>query len=188
MTHRTRTVQALGAAIALSILVAAPASAAPWPVAARAEAGAAAARWSTNVLATARLGAEPPGRCRQIDAAHAACPIGIAILARDAAGWRPWRCSATVMVSRAGDRLSSRRTDTRCVPFPRPAPPDPAASLGAAIALSANGDLACLPANDSRTACVMTYVGRSGERCLRAASIPPGRPARAVALGTPICR
>jgi hypothetical protein len=189
MTRHTRTLQALSAAVALSILVAAPASAAPWPAAARAEANAGAARWSADVLPAARLGAEPPGRCTQIDTAHAACPIAIVVWARDYAGRRPWRCSATAVVSRAGDRLTSRRTATRCAPFPRPAAvPDPAASLGAAVALGANGDLACLPANDSRTTCVMTYVARTGERCLRAASVPPGRPARAVALGEPICR
>jgi hypothetical protein len=173
MTHRARTLQTVGAALALSILVAAPASAARWPAAARAEANAAAARWSANVLPTARLGAEQPGRCRQMDAAHAACPIAIVVLARDTAGRRPWRCSATVVVSRAGDRLTSRRTATRCAPFPRPA---------------AVGDLACLPANDSRTTCVMTYVARTGERCRRAVSTPPGRPDRAVALYGPTCR
>jgi len=188
MTHRTRSVQAVGAALALSIIVAASASAAPWPTAARAEAGVAAARWSADVIPIARLGAEPAGRCRQIDAARAACPIAIVVFA-SGGDPRPWRCSATVVVSRTGDRLSARRTATRCAPFPRPAAvPDPAASLGATVALGASGDLACMPANDSRTTCVMTHVARTGERCLRAASIPPGRPARAIALGGPICR
>jgi hypothetical protein len=188
MTSRTRTVQALGAVLALSIVVAAPASAARWPAAARAEAGAAAVRWSQGVLPAARLGAEPPGRCRRVDARHAACPIAIAVLVRGAAGRRPWRCSATLTVSNAGERLTARRTATRCSPLPRPAPiPDPAASLGTAIALGATGDIACVPGNDARTTCVLSYAARTGERCLRAASIPPGRPADAVALGGPVC-
>jgi hypothetical protein len=185
MAHRTHIALAAILAIALG---AAPAAAAPWPVAARAQAAATAARWSADVVVTSRLGAEPPGRCRPIDADRAACPIAIAILVRDAAARRPWRCSATATVSRAGDRLTSRRTATRCVPFPRPALPNGAASFGSAIALGANGDLACLTANSARTTCVMSYFAPSGERCVRATSIPLARPARSIALGGPICR
>jgi hypothetical protein len=90
-------------------------------------------------------------------------------------------------VSRTGDRRATRRTATRCAPFPRPAAVlDPAASFGAAIALDASGDIACLPANE-RTTCVMTYVSPSRQQCVRAASVPLARPARAVALGAPVC-
>lgn len=187
MTNHTSIALAISAVVALS--VAHPASAA-WPDAARAKAAAAAARWSADVPAPARLGAEPPGPCRRVDAAKAACPIGIAIaiLARDRVSRRPWRCSATLLVSRTGERLTARRTATRCVPFPRPALPDGAASLGSAIALGANGDLSCLPANDLRTTCVMSYLAPTGGHCVRAASVPLARPARSVALGGPICR
>jgi hypothetical protein len=185
MAHRTRI--ALAAILAIA-LAAEPAAAAPWPAAARAQAAATAARWSAHVVAAARLGAEPPGRCRHIDADHAGCAIAIAVLARDVNGPRPWRCSATAVVSRAGDRLTSRRTATRCVPFPRPALRDGAASFGSAIALGANGDLACLTASSARTTCVMTYRTPTGEHCVRAASVPRARPARSVALGEPICR
>jgi hypothetical protein len=53
-------------------------------------------------------------------------------------GRRPWRCSATVLVSRTRGRLAGERTNTRCAPFPPPAAvPDPAAALGTAFALDA---------------------------------------------------
>jgi hypothetical protein len=113
-------------------------------------------RWSASVPATARLDAEPTGRCRRLDGRHAACPIAITVLANDATRQRPWRCSATVRVPRTGDQLAGQRTDTRCTPFPPPpAVPDPAAALGTAFALDANGDIACLPASDGRVTCVM---------------------------------
>jgi hypothetical protein len=38
-------------------------------------------------------------------------------------GRRPWRCSATVLVSRTRGRLAGERTNTRCAPFPPPAAP-----------------------------------------------------------------
>jgi hypothetical protein len=65
--------------------------------------------------------------------------------------------------------------------------PAPAASLGTALALDANGDVACLLANDARTTCVMSYVSRSRQRCVRAAWVPLARPTHAVALGAPVC-
>ena len=160
-----------------------------WPAVARSTAGTVALRWSANVPATARLGAEPPGRCRRLDGRHAACPIAIAVLASDARGQRPWRCSATVLVSRTGDQLTGRRTNTRCTPFPHPsAVPDPATAIGTAYALGANGDIACLPASDRRMTCVMSYAGPTSQQCIAAASVPPGRPAHSTALGAPVCR
>lgn len=165
------------------------ASADAWPTAARSMAGTVAQRWAANVPATARLGSEPPGRCRRVDGTHATCPIAIAIMARGAADRSPWRCSATVMVWRAGDELTGRRSGTHCTPFPRPAAvPDPRAAIGTAFALSANGDVACLPARDRRVTCVMTYVAPPGRRCTAAASVPLGRIASSVALGEPLCR
>jgi hypothetical protein len=160
-----------------------------WPTVARSLARTVAVRWSANVSATARLGAEPPGRCRRLDGRHAACPIAIAVLARDTTGRRPWRCSATVLVSRTGSGLAGQRTKTRCGRFPPPsAVPDPAAALGTAFALHANGDIACLPASDGRVTCVMRYAAPTAERCIGAASIPLRRPARSIALGAPLCR
>jgi hypothetical protein len=146
-------------------------------------------RWAADVRATARLGAEPPGRCRRLDGQHASCAIGIAVLASGAGGRRPWRCSATVLVSRAGDQLAGRRTNTRCALFPPPsAVPEPRAALGTAFALDANGDIACLPASIGRVTCVMSYAAPTGERCIGAAPTPLSRPARSVALGAPVCR
>jgi hypothetical protein len=157
--------------------------------AARSIARSAALRWSANVPAPARLGVEPPGRCRRLDGRHTLCPIAITVLASNAKGRRPWRCSATVVVSRAGDRLATQRTNTRCTPFPPPsAVPDPAAAVGTAFALGANGDIACLPASDGRVTCVMSYAGPTSERCIGAASVPLRRLARSIALGAPVCR
>jgi hypothetical protein len=157
----------------------------PKPTTPGSMAGTMARLWAANVLPTARLGAEPPGRCRRVDDRRTACPIAIVILARDASGRRPWRCSAMVMIARAGGHLSARRSGTHCTPFPPPAAvPEPAAALGAAAALHANGDIACLPAGAGRVTCVMRYAAR----CIGAASIPLGRPARAVALGEPVCQ
>jgi hypothetical protein len=165
-----------------------PAAADAWPTAARSTARSVALRWSANVPATARLGAEPPARCRRLDGRHAACPIAIAVLARDARGQRPWRCSATVLVSHTRGRLAGERTNTRCAPFPPPsAVPNPAAALGTAFALDANGDIACLPASDGRVTCVMRYAAPTAERCIGAASVPLRRPARSNALGAPVC-
>jgi hypothetical protein len=151
---------------------------------ARTIAGSAAQRWAARVQDTARLGAEPPGRCWRLNGRHGACSIAIAILARDASGRRPWRCSATLLVSRAGH---TRRTGTRCVAFPR-ATVDPAAALGAAVALRANGDVACLSASDARATCVMRYRTATARSCTAAASVPLASPGRSVALGAPICR
>jgi hypothetical protein len=165
------------------------ASASAWPADARSTARAVAAGWSAEVRATAVVGIEPPGRCQAIDGRHAACPIAIVVLVSEAAGQRPWRCSATALVSRAGDQLVGRRSKTRCVRFPAAsAAPPPIAVLGAAYAIRANGDVACLPANDGRATCVMRYRGRGSERCLGAASVPRTRPERSFALGTPVCR
>jgi hypothetical protein len=159
-----------------------------WPAAARSMAHTVAVRWSAEVSAAARLGAEPPGRCRRLDGRHAACPIAIAVLANDAKGRRPWRCSAIVRVARAGDRFATQRTSTRCTPFPpASAVPDPAVALGTAVALDANGDIACLPANDGRVTCVMRYTAPTAEHCIAAASIPHRRPARSIALGALVC-
>lgn len=159
-----------------------------WPAAARSMARTVAVRWSAEVPAAARLGAEPPGRCRRLDGRHAACPIGIAVLANDGKGHRPWRCSATVRVVRTGDGLAAQRTNTHCTPFPpASAVPDPAAAIGAAVALGANGDIACLPAGDGRVTCVMRYTAPAAARCIAAASVPQRRPARSIALGAPVC-
>jgi hypothetical protein len=155
-----------------------------WPETARSMAHAVALRWSADVPATARVGAEPPGGCRRLDRLHVACPIGIVVLANDARGRRPWRCRATVLVSRTNGDLAARRTDTQCAAFPPPsAVPDPAAALGTALALNANGDIACLPATPARTTCVMRYRTPTAQHCLGAASVPTTRPARAIALG-----
>lgn len=179
-------------AVATAMPGATQASQAPagaWPAAARSMARTVAVHWSANVPATARLGTEPPGSCRRLDARHAACPIAIAILASDAKGRRPWRCSATVLVSLTGDRLATERKNTRCTPFPPPsAVPDPAAAVGTAVALDANGDVACLPAGDGRVTCVMRYTAPTAGHCIAAASVPHRRPARSVALGAPVCR
>jgi hypothetical protein len=160
-----------------------------WPAGARSMARTVAVHWAADVPATARLGTEPPGRCRPLNGRHAACPIAIVVLASDAKGRRPWRCSATVLVSRAGDRLATERQNTRCTPFPTPsAVPDPAAAIGTAVALDANGDIACLPAGDARVTCVMRYTAPTAGHCIAAASVPHRRPARSVALGAPVCR
>jgi hypothetical protein len=190
--HRWSLVVILGAIVlAAAVPGAARASQAPadaWPAAARSLAGTVAVRWSAEVPAAARLGAEPPGRCRRSDGRHAACPIGIAVLANDGNARRPWRCSATVVVSRTGERLASKRTHTRCTPFPpASAVPDPASAIGTAIALDAIGDIACLPASDGRVTCVMRYTAPAAGRCIAAASVPQRRPARSIALGAPVC-
>jgi hypothetical protein len=175
-------------ATALAIVTPAAQADGAWPAAARSMARTVAVRWAANMPATARLGAEPLGSCRRLDGRHAACPIGIAVIASGDAGRRPWRCSATVMVSRAGDELAGRRAHTRCAPFPPPsAVPDPAAALGMAVALGANGDIACLPASSGRVTCVMRYAATTGARCMGAASVPLSRPERSVALGAPVC-
>jgi hypothetical protein len=161
------------------------------PVAAQASqtdvAHAVALRWSASMPATARLGAEPPSRCRRLDARYGACPIAIVVLVRGARSQRPWRCAATVVVSRSGRRRAAQRSNTHCTPFPRPsATPDPAAALGTAVALNANGDVACLPASEGRMTCVMSYPAPTSEGRTAAVSVPLGRPARAIALGAPL--
>jgi hypothetical protein len=174
-------VLALGAA-SMGALPAAAAD--PAPTTPRTLAGNMALLWAANMRPSARLGAEPPGRCRQVDARVAACPIAIVILARDDAGRRPWRCAATALVARAGAPMTVRKSGSHCTPFPRPAAvPDPAAAFGAAFALHAVGDIACLPAGPGRVTCVMA----TGPRCIGAASIPLRHPAQAVALGAAVC-
>jgi hypothetical protein len=173
------------------LVVGAIALATAMPAAARASqtdvAHAVALRWSASVSATARLGAEPSSRCRRLDARHGACPIAIVVLARGAGSERPWRCAATVVVSRAGHGLAAQRTNTHCTPFPPlSATPDPAATLGTAVALAANGDVACLSANDGRMTCVMSYAAPTSGRRTAAASVPLTRPARSTALGEPL--
>jgi hypothetical protein len=159
-----------------------------WPPTARAAAGTAAQRWVADVPAAARLGAEPAGRCRRVDGRNAACPVAIALLANNRAGRQPWRCAATVMVTRTNGRVAARRMGSGCTPFPKPAAmPDPRAALGSAHALGAVGDIACLPGSDGRVTCVVTYRGAGGARCVGAASVPLGRFASAVALGEPLC-
>jgi hypothetical protein len=80
--------------------------------------------------------------------------------------------------------MTVRKSGTHCKPFPRPAAvPDPAAALGAAVALHANGDISCLPAGTGHVTCVMTTAAR----CLGAASVPLRRPAQSVALGAAVC-
>jgi hypothetical protein len=160
-----------------------------WPAAARPTAHTAAQSWAANVRADARLGAEPAGPCQRLDDRHAACPVAIVVLARDASGQRPWRCTAKILVSRAAGHVAGMRTNSHCVPFPEPARvPDPSAILGTAFALDANGDVACLPANGRRVTCVMSYATPTGGNCFGAASVPLGRPSRAVALDAPVCR
>jgi hypothetical protein len=140
--------------------------------------------WAADVRPSARLGAEPAGDCRQMDDRVTACQIAIVVLVRDATGRRPWRCAATALVTRGGGERLARRSGTNCTPFPHPAAvPDPAAALGAAVALNANGDIACLPAGTGRVTCVMT----TATRCVGAASIPLRHPSRAVALAAPVC-
>jgi hypothetical protein len=187
MTRYLRAAHALGVAVALLFAIPAAAPAAAWPAVARATAGAVAVSWAASVPTS--LGAEPAGPCRRLDDRRAVCPIGIALLVNDGAARRPWRCSAKVLVRRAGGRLAARRTATRCAPFPAPAGvPDPAALVGTAVALDATGDIACLPAGGGRTTCVLTYVARTAGRCIRAASVRPAKPWHALALGAPTCR
>jgi hypothetical protein len=160
-----------------------------WPADAHSIARNLALRWSNKVPDTARLGAEPPGTCHRVDGQHAACSIAIVVLVSDGKGQWPWRCSASALISRAGDRLVGRRADTRCLRFPSlSSAPDPGAALGAAYALQANGDTSCLQANGGRTTCVMRYRGPNAKWCVSAASVPRNRPARSIALGAPICR
>jgi hypothetical protein len=179
------TVCAIAVAAALpQITRAAPSGA--WPADARSMAGNLTLRWAAKVPDTARLGAEPPGICQRMDSRQAACSIAIVVLATDRTGTRPWRCAATALVSRGG---VSRRVHTRCTRFPSASlAPAPVETLGAAYALQANGDTACLPANDGRTTCVMRYRGPRAQRCVGAASVPRTRPERSFALGTPVCR
>jgi hypothetical protein len=187
MSPYPRAAHALGVAAALSVVLPAAAPAAAWPAVARSTAAAVAVHWAATVPTS--LGAEPAGSCRRLDARRAVCPIGIAVLVNDGTARRPWRCSANVIVRRAGGGLAARRTATHCTPFPSPATvPDPVAMVGTAVALDATGDLACLPAGEGRTTCVLSYVARTAERCIRAASVPPAKPADSVALGAPTCR
>jgi hypothetical protein len=169
VVNRRRTfhaASALGVAVALSVVLPAAAPAAAWPAIARSTAGVVAVHWAASVRSS--LGAEPAGPCRRMDARRAVCPIGIALLVNDGAIRLPWRCSAEVLVWRAGGRLEGRRTATRCVPFPRPTSmPDPAAMVGTAVALDAQGDIACLPAGEGRTTCVLSYVASTAQRCIR---------------------
>jgi hypothetical protein len=159
-----------------------------WAATARATAGTVAQRWSADIPADARLGAEPVNRCSRVDGRHATCHVAIALLASDHSGRRPWRCTTTVMVSRTSGRPATRRTGSRCTPFPKPAAvPDPRAALGTAHALGAVGDLACLPAGSGRVTCVLRYRGPEATQCLGAASVPLHRFAGAVALGEPVC-
>jgi hypothetical protein len=174
---------AIGAVVVPSFTRAAAAD--PEPTTAHSMAGNVELLWAADVRPTARLGAEPAGGCRRVDDRRTSCPIAIVVLARDGSGQRPWRCSATVLVTRAGGHLAAQRSGSRCAPFPRPAAvPDPRAALGTATALQANGDITCLAAGTGRATCVMRYA----RRCIGAASVPLGRPAHAVALGAPICR
>jgi hypothetical protein len=146
-------------------------------------------RWMRAVPPASRIAIEQPGPCHRVDRRAAACPIAILVLAHDATGRRPWRCTATVRVSLVRDDAPGRRMGTRCVRFPQPgAAPDPAAALGTAYAVQAAGDVSCLPAGGGRVTCVMRYRTSTGQRCLRAASTPAGRPERAIALGAPRCR
>jgi hypothetical protein len=89
-----------------------------WPQDAQAMARTATAGWLASVPAPSRIGAEPPGRCRRFARRAVACPIAIVVLVHGAERRRPWRCSATAVVSRRGDRLTARRTDTHCAPLP----------------------------------------------------------------------
>ena len=192
MTHHPLIRSAASVLVALAlaaVVLPGPASAAEWPAAARPTAAAVAQGWAAVLPTASRLGAEPAGGCRARDATRAACPIAIALLANDGVARRPWRCSATVVVSRAGGLVTARRTGTRCIAFPPRAPdPDPAALFGAAFALDAVGDLACLPAGAGRTTCVMSYTAPTGQRCLRAAWVPLAVLGRSRALGPAGCQ
>jgi hypothetical protein len=160
-----------------------------WADDARAMARTTTARWLAGVPAASRIGAEPPGRCRRIDRRVATCSIAVIVLVHDANGRRPWRCAATARVPLAGGGPTGRRIGTRCARFPSPgAVPDPAAALGTAYAVHAAGDVSCLPAGDGRTTCVMRYRTSTGQRCMRAASTPAGRPERTIAFGALHCR
>ena len=147
------------------------------------------ARWLVGVPAASRIGAEPPGLCRRVDRQIAACAIAVVVLVHDANGRRPWRCAATARISLAGDQPSGRRVGTRCARFPSPRTgADPAAALGTAYAVQAAGDVSCLPAGDGRVTCVMSYRTSTGQRCMRAATTPAGRPERSIVLGAQRCR
>jgi hypothetical protein len=186
--RRPRCHVACALSVAVAVLVALPASApaAAWPAVARSTASAVALHWAASVPTS--LGAEPAEPCRRLDARGAVCPIGVALLANDGAARRPWRCSAKVLVRRAGGRLEGWRTATRCVPFPRPASVlDPAAMVGTAVALDAKGDIACLPAGEGRKTCVLSYVAPTAQRCIRVASVPLATPAHSRALGAANC-
>jgi hypothetical protein len=190
VVNRRRTfhaASALGVVVALSVVLPAVAPATTWPAIARSTASAVAVHWAASVPSS--LGAEAAGPCRRMEARRAVCPIGIALLVNDGTTRLPWRCSAKVLVWRADGRLEGRRTATRCVPFPRPASmPDPAAMVGTAVALDAKGDIACLPAGEGRTTCVLSYVASTAQHCIRAASVPLAKPAHSRALGAATCR
>jgi hypothetical protein len=174
--------------LALPNAAGAAASRDTWTATARVAAGSVAQRWAADIPATARLGAEPAGRCHRIDGRNAACPVAIVLLANNRTGSAPWRCGTTVMVSRTNGRVAARRTDSHCTPFPEPAAmPDPRAALGSAHALGAVGDIACLPGGNGRVTCVTTYRGAGGARCVAATSVPLRHFADAVALGQPLC-
>jgi hypothetical protein len=155
---------------------------------ARSTARAVALRWSADVPATARMGAEPAATCRQLGRGRSTCPIAILILANDGKARRPWRCSATVVVSPTHGALAARRTNTHCVPFPPTTEsPDPTGAFGTAFALQANGHTACLRAGYRRMTCVMRYRRPDATHCIAAASVPIRRLERSVALGAPRC-
>ena len=63
---------------------------------AAAAASAAARAWAADVPATARLGAEPAGRCRRLDARRAACPIAVVELLLISPKDQPLHCPPAV--------------------------------------------------------------------------------------------
>jgi hypothetical protein len=106
------------AALATGAIAAATPSATPadtWPGAARATARTLTETWASNVRASALVATEPPGRCRKVSRRVADCPIAIVVYVNAESGRRLWRCSATAVVTRRGDRLTGRRVHTHCV-------------------------------------------------------------------------
>jgi hypothetical protein len=185
-TKRVLLLFAVGAIAVAAQARAAAADAGPQD--ARATAGTVTLQWLASVPVNARVGAEPVGDCRTLDGGRPACTIGIVVLAHDRDSRRPWRCSATAVVSGVGDELRGRRTNTRCVPFPPfTEVAEPAGQLGTALALHANGDVSCLRAGGRRVTCVMGYRGANGTHCIGAVSVPVKRLERSVALGAPRC-
>lgn len=70
-----------------------------------------------------------------------------------------------------------------------PTPPSPSASLSLCPSCSRlrHPPRHGLPAGEGRTTCVLSYVARTAEHCIRAASVPLATPAHSRALAAATC-